>query len=94
MKRNKVSVVWKTAVTLAMAALLVSVWPHARSLYDLTGEENLAAQLRGVGHWVNTAVRPNPLSLLTRLLKIRPFPPSASTPFCSKKWNRPNASKA
>ena len=60
MKRNKVSVVWKTAVTLAMAALLVSVWPHARSLYDLTGEENLAAQLRGVGHWVNTAVRPQP----------------------------------
>ncbi|MBK7918217.1 MAG: hypothetical protein IPJ94_18580 [Chloroflexi bacterium] len=94
MKRNKVSVVWKTAVTLAMAALLVSVWPHARSLYDLTGEENLAAQLRGVGHWVNTAVRPQPSLATDAAIENTAVSPSASTPFCSKKWNRPNASKA
>ena len=30
------------------------------SLYDLTGEEAVLAQLRGVVHWLNTAVRPQP----------------------------------
>ena len=29
-------------------------------LYDLTGEETLPAQLRGVVHWLNTAIRPQP----------------------------------
>ena len=43
---------------LALVMLLISLWPHASSLYDLTGEETVPAQLRGVVHWVNTAVRP------------------------------------
>ncbi len=45
-------------VLLAAVGLLVSLWPMATSLYDLTGEEVLLAQVRGMGHWVNTAVRP------------------------------------
>ena len=40
--------------------LVVSLWPPVGSLYELTGEDNLLAQLRGVVHWVNTAVRPQP----------------------------------
>ncbi len=50
----------RLVVLLAAMGLLVSLWPAATSLYDLTGEEILLAQLRGVGHWVNTAVRPQP----------------------------------
>jgi hypothetical protein len=40
--------------------LLVALWPDANSLYELTGEETLPSQLRGVLHWLNTAVRPQP----------------------------------
>ena len=40
--------------------LVVALWPPVGSLYELTGEDNLLAQLRGVVHWVNTAVRPQP----------------------------------
>lgn len=50
-------------ITLALVAsvlLLVSLWPDAKSLYELTGEEALPGQLRGVLHWLNTAVRPQP----------------------------------
>ncbi len=47
-------------VILAVVGLLVSLWPNASSLYDLTGEEAVLAQLRGVVHWLNTAVRPQP----------------------------------
>lgn len=50
----------KVIVILAMIGLVVSLLPAATSLYDLTGEEALLAQLRGVLHWVNTAVRPQP----------------------------------
>lgn len=39
---------------------LFSLWPAATSLYDLTGEEETLAQLRGVIHWLNTAIRPQP----------------------------------
>jgi hypothetical protein len=52
---------WKRVIfILAIMGLLISLWPRAASLYDLTGEENLLAQLRGVVHWLNTAVRPQP----------------------------------
>lgn len=52
---------WQTAVyTLSILGLFISLWPNATSLYDLTGEELLLPQLRGVMHWVNTAVRPQP----------------------------------
>lgn len=45
---------------IAGVLLLVALWPEADSLYDLTGEETLPAQLRGVVHWLNTAIRPQP----------------------------------
>ncbi len=50
----------KIILGLAGVMLVVSLWPHASSLYDLTGEETLPAQVRGVVHWLNTAVRPQP----------------------------------
>ncbi len=40
--------------------LIAALWPNATSLYDLTGEENLTGQLRGLMHWFNTAIRPQP----------------------------------
>ncbi|WP_420645825.1 cellulase family glycosylhydrolase [Candidatus Leptofilum sp.] len=40
---------------------LVALWPPVGSLYELTGEDKPLAQLRGVVHWLNTAVRPQPL---------------------------------
>lgn len=52
--------IWRLVVILAMLGLIVSLLPAATSLYDLTGEEKLAGQLRGVLHWLNTAVRPQP----------------------------------
>ena len=45
---------------LAAFVLLIALWPNASSLYDLTGEEALPAQLRGVVHWMYTAIRPQP----------------------------------
>ncbi len=45
---------------MALVGLLVSVWPHAGSLYDLTGEEEWPGKLAGIVHWLNTAVRPAP----------------------------------
>lgn len=47
-------------LALAALALLVALWPNARSLYDLTGEEQWRGQAAGVIHWLNTAVRPQP----------------------------------
>lgn len=40
--------------------LVVALWPPVGSLYELTGEDVVLAQLRGVIHWLNTAVRPQP----------------------------------
>ncbi|MBK7894204.1 MAG: cellulase family glycosylhydrolase [Anaerolineaceae bacterium] len=40
--------------------LVLALWPPVGSLYALTGEDALLAQLRGVVHWLNTAVRPQP----------------------------------
>jgi len=45
---------------IAIVVLIVSLWPDANSLYDLTGEEAWRGQLAGVVHWINTAVRPQP----------------------------------
>ncbi len=59
MHRRK-KIIWRLLVALAAVGLLVSLFPAATSLYDLTGEENWAAQWRGVVHWLNTAVRPQP----------------------------------
>ncbi len=51
---------WRLIIGLSAVAFFLSIWPYAGSLYDLTGEEELAGQLRGMVHWVNTAVRPQP----------------------------------
>jgi hypothetical protein len=53
-------IVKRVIIILALVGLLISLWPNASSLYDLTGEESLLAQLRGVVQWLNTAVRPQP----------------------------------
>ncbi len=50
----------KVIPALALAILLVALWPNASSLYNLTGEDELPGQLRGVIHWLYTAVRPQP----------------------------------
>ncbi len=52
---------WKKLL-LAVSGLLlvVALWPPVGSLYELTGEDAVLAQLRGVVHWLNTAVRPQP----------------------------------
>lgn len=50
----------KVVVTVALLFLLLAVWPPTLSLYELTGEEALAGKLRGVLHWVHTAIRPQP----------------------------------
>ncbi|MGD2078708.1 MAG: cellulase family glycosylhydrolase, partial [Chloroflexota bacterium] len=49
-----------TVAIIAAVLLLAALWPAANSLYDLTGEESLPGQLRGVVHWLNTAIRPQP----------------------------------
>ena len=46
----------RALVTLAALAVLVALWPNARSLYDLTGEEQLRGQAAGVVHWLNTCL--------------------------------------
>ena len=51
----------KTAVFfLGIVGLLIALLPNTFSLYQLTGEEVTLAQLRGIPHWLNTAVRPQP----------------------------------
>ncbi|MAT97891.1 MAG: hypothetical protein CL608_12165 [Anaerolineaceae bacterium] len=52
---------WKKLLLLLSGLMLVvALWPPVGSLYALTGEDALLAQLRGVVHWLNTAVRPQP----------------------------------
>lgn len=48
------------ALAIAVLALIIALWPDARSLYDLTGEERFRGQAAGVIHWFNTAIRPQP----------------------------------
>jgi len=50
----------RVVVVAAVLALLVALWPNARSLYELTGEEQARGQAVGVIHWLNAAVRPQP----------------------------------
>ncbi len=50
----------KSLLVLSGLLLVVALWPSVGSLYELTGEDALLAQLRGVVHWWNTAVRPQP----------------------------------
>ena len=57
MSRKRIPVL---IAVMAAILLLVALWPDADSLYDLTGEEALPGQLRGVVHWMYSAVRPQP----------------------------------
>lgn len=54
------SVVKRFVLVLAFLGLLLAFWPPAGSLYALTGEEKLSGQVRGIFHWLNTAIRPQP----------------------------------
>ncbi|VAW31710.1 hypothetical protein MNBD_CHLOROFLEXI01-5304 [hydrothermal vent metagenome] len=66
----------KAVLLFCLVALLVSVWPPVGSLYELTGEDNPLAQLRGVIHWLNTAVRPQPQlapDTVPQLANVSPF---------------------
>lgn len=44
----------------ALLLLFAGLWPDARSLYELTGEEDRPRQWRGIIHWAYTAARPQP----------------------------------
>lgn len=50
----------KIIVFFGLVGMLVSLWPTADSLYDLTGEERYTGQLLGLIHWIHTAIRPQP----------------------------------
>jgi hypothetical protein len=50
----------KLIPAVALLVLVIALWPNASSLYDLTGEEEIPAQVRGVVHWLYTAIRPQP----------------------------------
>ena len=70
----------RALVTLAALAVLVALWPNARSLYGLTGEEQLRGQAAGVIHWLNTAIRPQP-RLAPSAVAGSPLAYPAVTPF-------------
>lgn len=61
-----------SVVGLACVGLLLSLWPRAGSLYELTGEDELDGQLIGVMQWVNTAVRPQPRLAATTEFAVQP----------------------
>jgi polysaccharide biosynthesis protein PslG len=61
MRTNRLPALWKIVMGVALLLLLLALFPPTLSLYELTGEENLPAQLRGVVHWLNTAIRPQPV---------------------------------
>lgn len=50
----------KLIPAVAILILIIALWPNANSLYDLTGEEEIPGKLRGVVHWLYTAIRPQP----------------------------------
>lgn len=51
---------WQLVVTTAVFLFTLSLFPPTLFLYALTGEEAWQGQLLGVGHWLYTAVRPQP----------------------------------
>ena len=68
---------WKKLLLVISGLLLVvALWPSVGSLYELTGEDAPLAQLRGVLHWLNTAVRPQPQlapEIIPNHVNISPF---------------------
>jgi hypothetical protein len=74
--RSMVKIFGKILPVAALLLLLVGLWPDARSLYDLTGEEALVGQVRGLGHWFYSAVRPQPQlapEAVKELADVSPF---------------------
>jgi len=57
MSRKHIRLVLAIAATLI---LVIALWPSSASLYDLTGEESLPGQARGVIHWLYSSIRPQP----------------------------------
>lgn len=50
----------KILIVTGFLLLFVAFLPPTLSLYELTGEEALQGQLRGLVHWLHTALRPQP----------------------------------
>lgn len=50
----------RIVLVVALLLLLAALVPPTLSLYELTGEEEIAGQLRGLLHWTHTALRPQP----------------------------------
>lgn len=72
---------WRKWLALgAIIFLIVGLFPPALSLYGVSGEESLLAQVRGLGQWVYTAVRP-PLRLAPAAVKPVDAPPFAINTF-------------
>ena len=70
----------RALIALAAVCLLLALWPNARSLYDLTGEEALRGQAAGVVHWLNSAIRPQP-RLDPAAVSASPLTTPAVSPF-------------
>ena len=47
-------------VVIGLLLCVSALFPPTLSLYELTGEEALQGQLRGLAHWLHTALRPQP----------------------------------
>lgn len=50
----------KVVMMLALVGMVVALWPPVGTLYELTGEETAVSQVRGLVHWFNSAIRPQP----------------------------------
>jgi hypothetical protein len=70
----------RALVVAAALALFVALWPDARSLYGLTGEEQARGQLAGAIHWLNAAIRPQP-DLRPEVIAGSPLAFPAVSPF-------------
>ena len=72
---------WRNRLALlALLLLAVGVLPPASSLYGVTGEESLLAQIRGFGQWIYTSVRP-PLQLAPSAVETHDVSPFAINTF-------------
>jgi hypothetical protein len=75
MFNNKGYLPGRAVMVLTLGIWLVSVWPTTHSLYRLTGEESRIAQLRGLIHWLNSAIRPQPDLAPEAVIDLAPVSP-------------------
>jgi hypothetical protein len=54
------STLHKFVVVAGLLLVILALFPPTLSLYELTGEEAVQGQVRGLLHWFNTAIRPQP----------------------------------